>query len=210
MLEIGVGRLLKRAGRIVPAPVLGAREQAAAILSAAAARAEALIREGESSRAEARRQGYDEGRDAAAAALTQTLAAAALEAERVRAGTEPAAMRLASRLAAKMTERIVGHALELAPELMVDIAERALVSSRARTGVVRLRVHPDDLALLSRDDIRGRLCARLEARGVLQLEPDPAVGRHGCVVETAAVRLDARLETQIAALERALGAEAGP
>lgn len=205
-----MGRLLRSAGRVVPAPVLGAREQAAAILAAATARAEVLIREGEAARELARRQGYEEGREAAAAALTETLAAAALEADRVRAGSEPAAVRLAGRLAAKMTEKIVGRALELAPELMADIADRALASSRARTGVVRLRVHPDDLALLARDDVRRRLCARLDARGVLQLQPDPAVGRHGCVVETAAVRLDARLESQIAALERALGAEAGP
>jgi flagellar biosynthesis/type III secretory pathway protein FliH len=35
---------------------------------------------------------------------------------------------------------------------------------------------------------------------------DEAVGRYGCVIETPHGRVDARLETQLAALERALGA----
>jgi flagellar biosynthesis/type III secretory pathway protein FliH len=38
---------------------------------------------------------------------------------------------------------------------------------------------------------------------------DPAIGRHGCVVETAVGRLDARLQTQLDALERALRGLAG-
>ena len=40
----------------------------------------------------------------------------------------------------------------------------------------------------------------------LELRTDERVGRHGCVVETATVRIDARLAPQLAALERALTA----
>jgi flagellar biosynthesis/type III secretory pathway protein FliH len=181
-------------------------EQASAILAAANARAAALVREGEELRAEARRLGYADGRDAAAAELTRTLAAAAREAAAVRVQAEPAAMRLGGRLAAKMAEKIVGHAVEVEPAALTAIAAQALAASRARAGLIKLRVSPDDRAALERDDARRALLASFDDCAGVELEivADPAVSRGGCVVETATVRLDARLETQIAALERAV------
>jgi len=205
-----VGRLVQNAGRILPAPVVTASEQAAAILAAANARAAALVREGEELRAEARRQGYADGRDAAAAELTQTLAAAAQQAAAVRLQAEPAAMRLAGRLAARMAERIVGHAVEMEPDALTAIAAQALAASRARAGLIKLRVNPDDHAALERDDARRALLARFDGGVELEMVADPAVGRGGCIVETATVRLDARLETQLAALERAVAGEGTP
>jgi len=60
------------------------------------------------------------------------------------------------------------------------------------------------------------VCPAVEARraaleagapaATLELVADEAVGRHGCVIETPQGRVDARLETQLAALERALTA----
>ena len=186
-------------------------EQAAAILAAANARAAALVREGEELREEARRQGYADGRDAAAAELTETLASAAREAAAVRLQAEPAAMRLCGRLAAKMAEKIVGHAIELEPDALTAIAAQALAASRARAGLIKLRVNPEDRAALERDHARRALLARRFDGGVeLEIVTDPAVGRGGCVVETATVRLDARLETQLAALERAVAGEGAP
>jgi len=198
-----VGRLVKNAGRILPAPVVGAMEQAAAILAAANARAAALVREGEELRAEARRQGYADGRDTAAAELTETLAAAAREAAAVRAQGAPATMQLAGRLAAKMAEKIVGRAVTLAPEIMAEIVAGALASCRPGAGTVRVRIHPDDLAAV--EARRAALEAGAPAPA-LAFVADEAVGRHGCVIETAQGRVDARLETQLAALERALTA----
>jgi flagellar biosynthesis/type III secretory pathway protein FliH len=188
-------------------------EQAAAILAAANARAAAFVREGEELRAEARRQGYAEGRDAAAAELTETLAAAARDAAALRVQAEPAAMRLCGRLAAKMAEKIVGRAVEIEPDALAGIAAQALAASRARAGLIKLRVNPDDCAALERDDARRALLAKLDCDGgavELEILADPAVGRGGCVVETAKVRLDARLETQIAALERAVAGGGAP
>jgi flagellar biosynthesis/type III secretory pathway protein FliH len=204
-----VGRLLKNPGRIVPAAVLGAREEAAAILDAARARAAALIGEAETLREQARRQGYDEGRARAATELTETLASAALERQQARARVEPALMPLAARLAARMAQKIVGRAVELAPLVLEEIAARALAASRARGGAIRLYLHPDDRAVIDRDPVRARLLARLVAGAALDIRSDERVGRHGCVVETATVRIDARLEPQLAALQRALGAHGG-
>src|SRR5204862_424869 len=51
---------------------------------------------------------------------------------------------------------------------------------------------------------RDALSARAPAGAALEIVLDETVGRHGCVIETALGRVDARLETQLAALERAL------
>jgi flagellar biosynthesis/type III secretory pathway protein FliH len=65
-----------------------------------------------------------------------------------------------------------------------------------------VRVHPDDVAAVTVR--RDALAARAPAGAALDIVADEAVGRHGCVIETALGRVDARLETQLAALERAL------
>jgi flagellar biosynthesis/type III secretory pathway protein FliH len=201
-----VGRLVKNPGRVVPAEIGAAREEAAAILAAARARADALTREAESLRDDARRRGYEEGRAAAAGELTETVAAAALEREHARARAEPSLLPMAARLATQMAQRIVGRAVELAPALLEEIAGRALAASRSRGGAIRLYLHPEDRAALDSDPARARLLARLVAGTALELRTDERVGRHGCVVETATVRIDARLAPQLAALERALTA----
>jgi flagellar biosynthesis/type III secretory pathway protein FliH len=65
-----------------------------------------------------------------------------------------------------------------------------------------LRVHPDDLAAV--EDRRPRWLGGEESPGEVSLVADPSVGRYGCVVETPAGRLDARLKTQLDVLERVL------
>jgi flagellar biosynthesis/type III secretory pathway protein FliH len=101
-----------------------------------------------------------------------------------------------------MAEKIVGQAAALDPTLVAAIAARALEAARAGAGTVLLRVHPDDLAAV--EAARPALAARLAAAAVLKIVADPTVDRAGCVVDTAAGRLDARLATQLAALERAV------
>ena len=143
-----MGRLLKGKGHVVPRLVMSAREQAQQVLEAARAAGEVE-----------RRRGYEvglaEGREAAAAELTETLVRARSEAEEMREASREAAIPLARRMA----ERIVGRALELHPSLIGDIAAQALAASRARTGAVTLRVHPLDLFALEQQ--KPRLLARL-------------------------------------------------
>jgi flagellar biosynthesis/type III secretory pathway protein FliH len=163
-------------GRVVPALVLDARGEADGL------------------RAEARAAAKAHALVEAAAVL----AAAHAEAARLAAGAQPVALALAARMAA----RIVGRAVELEPAVMAEIAAEALASCRPR-GVVKLRAHPSDLAAL--EAAHAALLARLEGAAALELVPDATVGRYGCVVETPLGRVDARLEAQIAALERAVG-----
>jgi flagellar assembly protein FliH len=148
---------------------------------------------------DAERRGHDAavagGREAGLAQLTELLVAARADAETVRAHAADAAIPLARRMA----EKIVGHAVDVSPAVMGDIVAQALVASRARSGALVLRVHPEDLAAVEVSRARwgaGSLIVRVLA--------DPAVGRHGCVVETPVGRVDARLASQLDAIERAL------
>jgi flagellar biosynthesis/type III secretory pathway protein FliH len=191
-----MGRLLKGKGYVVPREVMSARDQARAVLAAAHSAAE-----------EDRRQGYEmglvEGREAARAEMTELLVKAQEDAEQLRAASKEAAIPIARRMA----ERIVGRALELHPSLIADIATQALGASRARSGSVVLRVNAADLAALERE--RPRLVARLGGSLDLQVVADEAVAQGGCIVETNVGRLDARLDRQLDAIEKALGQKMG-
>jgi flagellar biosynthesis/type III secretory pathway protein FliH len=144
--------------------------------------------------------GLAAGREAGLSQVTELLAAARADAEAIRQRARDAAVVLARRMA----EKIVGHAVEVTPAVMGDIVTQALAASRARAGVVVVRVHPEDLAAV--EAARARWAA---GPLVVQTVADAAVGRHGCVVETPAGRVDARLDAQLAALERALARPRG-
>jgi flagellar biosynthesis/type III secretory pathway protein FliH len=192
-----VGRVVKSFGHVVPKVVLDARAEAAALLASARAEAEALRAEGAAARETARREGLETGRAEGVAEAAVALAAARTEATRLTEAVAPTAIALAT----KMAERIVGRAVALAPETMADIVGEALGAGRPGAGTVRVRIHPDDLGAVQAR--RDALAARAPA-ATLELVADEAVGRSGCVIETSQGRVDARLETQLAALERAL------
>jgi len=186
----------KGLGRVVPAAVLTAEAEAAQIRARVEEDAAVL-------RAEAERAGFEAGKQEGLAQVSALLLAARAQVERDLASAKDAAIVLARRMA----ERIVGRAVELSPELMGEIVAEALAASRARKGAVVLRAHPDDLAAIECE--RPRWLARVAAGVDVRVVADPAIGRHGCVVETAVGRLDARLHTQLDSLERALRGAAG-
>jgi flagellar biosynthesis/type III secretory pathway protein FliH len=137
-------------------------------------------------------------RESALAEVTELLVSARVAAEAERSAAKDAALILAR----KMAEKIVGRAVALDPAVMGEIAGQALAASRARGGSVVLRVHPADLAAV--EQTRAQWLPRIVAAADVRVVADDAVGRYGCVVETAVGRLDARLQTQLDALERAL------
>jgi flagellar biosynthesis/type III secretory pathway protein FliH len=137
--------------------------------------------------------------------MTELLVSAHLTAEAELAAAKDAAWVLAR----KMAEKIIGRAVEMDASVVGELAGQALAASRARGGAVVLRVHPDDLSAveqtrahwLKRLSIAARVPSDVQ---FVQLVADESVGRYGCVVETPVGRLDARLQTQLDALERAV------
>jgi flagellar biosynthesis/type III secretory pathway protein FliH len=199
-----MGRLQKGLGRVVPAGVFTAEEEAAQIRARAEADAAAVRVGAQAARNEAERAGFEAGKQAGMARVSELLLAARVQAEHDLHAAKDAAIVLARRMA----ERIVGRAVELSPELMGEIVAEALHASRAKAGAVVLRAHPEDLAAIERE--RPRWLARVAAGVDVRVVADLSICRHGCVVETPVGRLDARLQTQLDALERALRGVAGP
>jgi flagellar biosynthesis/type III secretory pathway protein FliH len=127
-------------------------------------------------------------------------AAVLLEARRAAAALRDGAATDLLALAGRAAERILERALALDPKLCVEVCAEALRElKRVRAAVVR--VHPADEPLLAAELRRLRALAE---GAELTLVPDPSVRRGGCLVSADAAEVDARIETQLSALERAL------
>jgi type III secretion protein L len=177
-------------GRVVPSAVYEAHEEARGIVEAAQAEARRIVEE-------ARREGFAAGREEGLASLTELVLAARVEATRRAAETEPELRRLAVRIA----EKILGEALRLDPEQVVSIVRGALAAARGRREL-SIRVHPDDLEAVTR--ARPRLAEALSRQAEVALRADASVPRGGCLVDSEVGTIDARLDVQLAAIERAL------
>jgi flagellar biosynthesis/type III secretory pathway protein FliH len=112
-----MGRVVKSFGHVIPKETLDARAEADELIAGARAEADAIRGQAEAVRESARRDGLEVGRAEGLAEALLTLTAARLEAARMVDTSRPAAIALAS----KMTEKIVGRAVTLAPEVMADI-----------------------------------------------------------------------------------------
>lgn len=98
-------------------------------------------------------------------------------------------------LAVLLAERLLGESLRLEPQRIAELATIALTETRGARRV-RIDAAPDDADTLR--ETLGALGQTTEVR------PDPALGRGSLVVHTDLGRIDARLETQLAALGAAL------
>ena len=143
-------------------------------------------------RADARRQGFEQGRQEGLAAASEALMRARREAAEEMVRSEPDLRRLAVRIA----EKILSAELAVRPEVVEEIVQQALALAGTRRRLV-LRVHPEDAPLLQ----------TIAAENSLSVEPDAEIGRGGCVLVAGRVSIDARIETQMLALRRALGGE---
>lgn len=185
------------ASRRIEGAVFDATARARTIVAEAEAAAERLraeaLAEREALRAEAVEAGRQEGLGRAAAALAD----AAAERERRLAGLS----REVAGLALDVARRLLGRELTGDPAAVVDLAAQALAAARERREVT-LRVNPADAPALR--SAEGRLGALLLRAPGLALREDPSIAPGGVVVETEAGTLDARVEAQLAALERAL------
>ncbi len=182
-------RAQQREASIVRAEVYEAKEEAAQI------RARAL-REAEQVRAAAFRTGHAAGRADAMLGLVDVAAARVLAID--------AAERSAVQLCLRVASQLVGEALEADPTRIASIVAPLLARLRRAQRVV-LHVHPADAALLR--EALGQLCKHVELEGLVELHEEASMQRGDCVAESDIGELDARIETQIAELARALEGE---
>lgn len=92
-----------------------------------------------------------------------------------------------ARIAVELARQVVRSELAQRPELIARVAHDAVEALQMSARHVRVRVHPDDLAL-----VRDGVGAELEAREA-QLIPDAAVARGGVKVDADVASVDATI-----------------
>lgn len=208
VIKSGVGNV-RRA--IVDAEVFDARVEAERLVGEARAEAERVLAETRSAaeaelaaaRDEAerlRRRAEVEGRERGLAAVTELLVGARAAAAKARVGAE-AELRV---LAVRIAEKILGRELKSDAETVVDVAVEALRHvGEPRELVVRCAA--EDVDALERG--KPRLVERCRAAQAVRFVADERVARGGCIIESELGIVDARLATQLEAIERALRGE---
>jgi flagellar assembly protein FliH len=105
-------------------------------------------------------------------------------------------------LAVLIARHLVRRELKTNPGEVVGVVRETMRHLPIAPRAARIRLHPDDVELVQnafalRDDTKS-----------WRLEPDPLITRGGCVVETDASRIDASVESRLAAIaSRMLGGE---
>ncbi|UGB38782.1 FliH/SctL family protein [Frateuria soli] len=96
-----------------------------------------------------------------------------------------------AQLAMLVARRVIAQELATHPELIMQAVRQAAAALPAATRELRVRLHPDDLALMRELDA---------AEPNWQLVADPALDRGDCLLENERSRLDARVETRLAVM----------
>ena len=105
-------------------------------------------------------------------------------------------------LAVLIARHLVRRELKANPGEIVGVVRETMRHLPIAPRAARIRLHPEDVELVQnafalRDDTK-----------IWRLEPDPLVTRGGCVVETDSSRIDASVESRLAAIaSRMLGGE---
>jgi len=108
-------------------------------------------------------------------------------------------------LAAALARQIVRRELKTDPSQVIGVIRDAIAALPVAARDVRVRMHPEDAAV-----VRQHL-APTESERAWQIIEDPVMARGGCEVVTATSRIDARIETRLAAmLSELLGSERAP
>lgn len=186
----------EHAPQLVKRRVIQSMRQVHGALEEAQQEAKGIVERANEEAAGIRQAAYDEGYEEGIRQLTRALASARNEYDRMLAQSEEDMLELAVRMA----ERIVRRQIELAPESVAAIARGCLELVRERRQII-IYANPLDVPQL--EAWREDLTQSVEARS-LHFEPDPQIGRGGCMIETEAGRVDARLDVQLDSFKRAL------
>lgn len=150
-----------------------------------------------SSREEARRSGWEqglsEGRQAARGELK-------LQADRLQRIIEQLASPLTQvgqeiqdelvKLAMAIAQQVVVRELSTQPEQIRDVVTQAIAALPAGNRHLRIHLHPEDAHLLIEN-------IDVHEGGSWKIIEDVSLTRGGCIVDTGATRIDARLETRL-------------
>ena len=153
--------------------------------------------EAEQLRAGAEQQGFKQGSDEAAAKFTELIAEHSKKME----AAESSVANQVRQLSLAIAKKIINKELEFHPETVVEMAKKHLTSVRQRKEVY-LRVSPADLETLR--EHKRELIDQLGRAKDMEIRADETLTSGSMIIETDAGTIDARVETQMAVIERVL------
>jgi len=202
-----IGNLIKGNGRkiagnlgvkqkVVKKQIVSANKEAARILEEAEEFATEIRREAQAEAENLKAEAFREGTENALTEFERHLIETREIREKVWRETEKDLLRLAIRLA----EKIVGREIKKDDKTIVEIISTALQNARQQEKLT-VRVNPKDLPTVEREAEKFALGGRIQ---FIDFVADPRVASSGCLIESEVGTIDARLETQLRVLERAL------
>lgn len=107
-----------------------------------------------------------------------------------------------AKLSIGIAEKIIGLEVTTSGDVIMGVVKEALSGMKDREEV-KIHVNPDDYHIVNND--RSSLMRMVEGLKDFELVTDNKVTRGGCIIETNLGNIDARLETQLAAINLAFG-----
>ncbi len=187
---------LNAQSKVVKNQILSARLEAAKIVEEAEINAAQIREKASIDAADMLAKAHQQGTENALTEFEQNLLESQEIRERVWRETEKDLLRLSVRLA----EKIIGREIEKDNKTVLDIVNVALQNARQQEKLT-VRVNPSDLPILEKESKKFAATGRVK---FIDFVADPRVSLGGCLIESEVGTIDARLETQMRVLERAL------
>jgi flagellar biosynthesis/type III secretory pathway protein FliH len=184
--------------RIVPAPVLDARDAAREIVATAEARAAEIIADAEHAADAIRTAALEAGRDEGLLYAQRLLVE--IQQTRLRTLDGEPLRRSVSELALAVARRVLGETWEADPSTWTG-AVLAAAEPLRRAAALSLRVSPSSVA-----SVREALRAEIQG-GAVEVVQDTTIDEAGCVAVSSCGRVDGRLTTMLASFRGPLGLE---
>lgn len=199
-----VGEIMSiEGGGVLNKKVLDAKDRAKAIIDEAAHEADrvrgdakAILEQVSAEMEKSRRDGFAKGREEAFASVTEQLLQIEAIREKFYANAEPEIIKLVMTIA----EKVIGKMVREHEGAIKSIVRQAVDSTLGERITVRL--NPEDHKIITSDEFEFKDIFDRTKR--IAFKEDDTIRKGGCVVETEVGTIDARLETQLKAIKKAL------
>lgn len=158
--------------------------------------AESLLKQVDAELESARKRGFAKGQDEGLSSVTEKLVAI----ERIKEEFYKSAEGNIIKLVMMVAEKVIGKIVQEQVSAIKSIVKQALESSLGDR--ILVRVNPADYKTVT--DAEAEFRNLLDRTKRLTFKEDSAIEQGGCVVETEVGTIDARLETQLKAIKKAL------
>lgn len=146
---------------------------------------------------EAKKKGFEEGKEEGMAQFLAELKKVRALKEKIIAESEADLLQLVL----SVSQKVLGEMVLKHKEAIHAILKQAL--ERSLGDKITVRIHPKDLKKLQGDDLEFRDI--LDRTRHIFFKEDDSMELGGCIVETEVGTIDAQLETQLKAIKKALG-----